>query len=814
MKSRLIILASLLALAFLADGIANLKPEANAFLALCLLFVLFFACLPLRPERWRFVFFPAALILISVAALVWGWERLLAGALFTVGLALLVRTEGRAGRQESYLGGVAGTGNRGSPEKRALEVLAFTGAAFGLFQILYHHYSDLWHALQWAASALSMAAGALWKREINYGATAAGMTLLLLFFLYALSAFLLSPRGRREIGLLGRWLLVLLVMHLLYLGVEGDAAKLLAWLDPEINRYRTTWTSLNLRLLLFVLLLLPSFFLGRRLVHEPLYAGRSLPEGWRSTIDRARGLLLLALALVVLTLEPSGAKSRGRIYFHDENHVGWDKPVFGQYGEMSGGTWGPLLPFLEAAGYRSNVGPISQAILKDTDILVVTDIPRRFTAPEKTTIWEFVAQGGSLLVLGDHTDVQGIMGPLNDLLKPVQIQFNFDSAYYFDVTWDTQAELRAHPITYSIRDGRETSIIIGASLSVSAPAVPIIVGKYGWSDAGDRRQEDQGFLGDIEYRPGERLGDLVLVAGASHGKGKVLVFGDTASFHSYGLPEAKAFVEAVFRWLNVRDEVKLYAKNPLLALLLLAGAFYLLLRAGLGLSSLAMILLTVMVTLGATASFNRRKQEPVPLKGKVAIVDTSHLGRFHMYGFEAGSALGFFYNLMRNDYLAFLAPALDEASLRDARLIVLIAPARPFSAAEAERLSRWVREGGTLLMSVGWEEREPVLPLLRAWGIELDALPLGPAAASWGPTQVYFYKAWGVRAEGAEVLLRYEGIPLVIHKTFGRGNLLVIGDSSFLLGEQLEGREVYQESKILFLRDILQPYGGPQVPSP
>ena len=38
------------------------------------------------------------------------------------------------------------------------------------------------------------------------------------------------------------------------------------------------------------------------------------------------------------------------------------------------------------------------------------------------------------------------------------------------------------------------------------------------------------FLGNYHYDEGERLGDVVLVATATHGRGRVVVWGDTSAF--------------------------------------------------------------------------------------------------------------------------------------------------------------------------------------------------------------------------------------------------------------------------------------------
>jgi hypothetical protein len=46
---------------------------------------------------------------------------------------------------------------------------------------------------------------------------------------------------------------------------------------------------------------------------------------------------------------------------------------------------------------------------------------------------------------------------------------------------------------------------------------------------------DRSYLGDRRHNPGEKIGDLVLVAEARYGNGRMLVFGDTSPFQNGAL---------------------------------------------------------------------------------------------------------------------------------------------------------------------------------------------------------------------------------------------------------------------------------------
>ena len=60
----------------------------------------------------------------------------------------------------------------------------------------------------------------------------------------------------------------------------------------------------------------------------------------------------------------------------------------------------------------------------------------------------------------------------------------------------------------------------------------------------------------------------------------------------------------------------------------------------------------------------------------------------------------------------------------------------------------------------------------------------------------------------AETLVESYGLPLVIYQPWGQGGVLLIGDSEFLLGGNLEAETTYREGNILFLRQVLEDYLG------
>jgi hypothetical protein len=193
------------------------------------------------------------------------------------------------------------------------------------------------------------------------------------------------------------------------------------------------------------------------------------------------------------------------------------------------------------------------------------------------------------------------------------------------------------------------------------------------------------------------------------------------------------------------------------------------------------------------------------INAKVAYVDYSHIGRFDLMTWENDSVGGLASNLLRNGFMPFLLRDFSGKKLSQADLLVLIAPSRPFQKRELREIKRFVEQGGTLLIAVGWEEGEASASLLESIGIYLDNVPLGPVRLKRGDYEVTFKETWPVlyTDKNTEVVIQQWNYPIVVTQDRGKGRIIVIGDSYFLLNENLEGVNNYSLGNILFFRDLL-----------
>lgn len=210
------------------------------------------------------------------------------------------------------------------------------------------------------------------------------------------------------------------------------------------------------------------------------------------------GVCLVGTALI----SPAAGRT---ILVHNRGGLDWDRPVFGRFGVFSGGMFGLLPVYCRAEGYDFDVidkDTIEPVDLKKAQILVLINSPKIWEGAERRTVLDFVARGGSLLVLGDHTDVFGLMRGFNSLLGPLGIRFRFDSAYKVRDTWRGCQAAAPDAIAWGW-DDENPGVAVGASLELSGSARSLLVGRYAFSDNGVRENTMGSFLGNYHYDRGE-----------------------------------------------------------------------------------------------------------------------------------------------------------------------------------------------------------------------------------------------------------------------------------------------------------------------
>jgi len=681
----------------------------------------------------------------------------------------------------------------GSSLARSGPTMALTAFAHAAFVAVRDHMT-LWTPLSALSERWTSMVAAPLEATMRLGPTFSGLWIVIVFLL----AFAASAVASRRIAWRSAAPAFLLTVAM------AAAVPALRWIALTQGFQHRASSVLGWRASLFVLLLVPLAIWLR--AHRPEEGAAPLRRP-RLRLAGAAALVLLGLAL--LCGERGVAGRPVRVLLDARGAFSLQPLAWGQYGPMApqGASLATLPGILEARGYTLTVWDttLDADALARHDVLVVMNPTAAPSREEQDAVWEFVMRGGGLLVLGDHTNIQGVMEPANALLGPCGIELAFDSAIPLVDRWTWYGCIRAlpHPVTRGLRDEGDLKVSVGASLEIPWRAMPILIGRDAFSDAGDWSNAGGAYLGNMHADVDERLGDLCLAAECSYGRGKVIVFGDTSPFQRTAVFTSNEFVCRVLTYLGTPGS----SRPPLAvraagAVFLSAGAVLLAVSLPAAMPVIALVSAVAAIGLAAVER-SAGIRVPDAEHGRLAWIDLAHGNRVDLHSGRADGISGLVDHFWRQGRVPLAMKRFDEAALNRAEVFVTVAPARPFGKGERRALRGFVERGGLLVVASGFEERRGTEGLLAEFGYSLGRTPIGAAheAKAFGGGGVIMAEAWPIEGRQgiADVWVECWGYPLVVFERVGRG-LVVIGDSRFLCDSKLESNESYVEQNIDFLR--------------
>jgi|GEM_PF-6126154 len=656
-----------------------------------------------------------------------------------------------------FLAAIDWLGRRAGVVNRDLAPMQLTALLFAVFLLLDDYVGYVGYAMERVASATSAAASVLVPGDVSLGPGYLGLRVGVLLLIYLLCVAVLAEDRR--------------VLTYAVAGAAGVIAACVAYgaiwsaiSGTVVSRYWALLTPFgnahDYRVLLFVLMLVPAVMFR---LAVSLRAPVLRSDSRMLLVVTAAVALMLAVSLA-LSIDVRREAGPGTVILLDTGAMAQDLPDFDEFGLEKAGRFGLLPQYLDDLGYETRIVPtIGTSTLTDASTLVLINLPEKFDSQTKDAVWEFVAEGGTLLVFGDHTSRETIREPTNHLLDPVGIALNFDSAIPLRDGWREAYEIRPHPALRGIRS--ETIIIgVGASLEVSPPSRTVIIGRDGFSDPGNLDNATGGYLGDMAFSEGERVGDVPLAAGTGYGDGDVMVFGDTTLIQNPSIATGHEFVDSLFAWAVAADG-------------------------------------------GAAAA--ERATEGRAADSDYALIDMSHFAYGHL---ENGpeSLAGLTVNLLRNGHPALVMREFSTRMVDIAGIVVVPAPMASLDDGEIRALGTFVENGGLLIVTAGMDTPQGSTGLLDYFGIGLRNVPLGSVDTRWEGHALHLHSAWPLAygdPSGVQVLAEAWDYPVALYKAQGLGGVLAIGDSSFLLNKNLEDAWTYNEDNILFFRAVLGALG-------
>jgi hypothetical protein len=523
-----------------------------------------------------------------------------------------------------------------------------------------------------------------------------------------------------------------------------------------------------------------------------------------------------------------GAPARRSIRVYNRGGLDWDRPVFGRFGAFSGGMFGLWPVYSRAEGYEFTVfgdpnGEIRPSDLEGTQILVLINLPKTWEALERRTVYDFVASGGSLLVLGDHTDVFGLMRGFNTLLEPAGIQFRFDSAYKARETWRGCESAATDAVAWGW-ELDDPGVAVGASLDLIGSARPLLIGRYGFSDAGMRENVSGSFLGNYHYDPGERLGDVVLLATAVHGRGRIVVWGDTTAFQGVSSFYPRV-VGPMLAWLS---RPAAWTEQPgvraVAAAGLLASVVWLwIVRRGVGASAAIAFGLLFGLAVPWCMGITQREAR-VTVAQDTLLIDRSHFPASGHYEARVNPVGPLYTNALRSGFRVAELEHWDGQAIARARAAAFIAPQKTFSRSEVNDLLNAEKAGTVLILAASQPDSSGARALLDAHGLALLPRPLGTvtsadlsASRRERETHPRFLEAWPIvasdggdpaRLPGVDIIYRHGPDVVALFRRTGKGGLLLISDTRFFSDMNVEDVSGSWIGNLALIHDLFERYLG------
>ncbi|MGA2255751.1 MAG: hypothetical protein ABSG53_13985 [Thermoguttaceae bacterium] len=538
--------------------------------------------------------------------------------------------------------------------------------------------------------------------------------------------------------------------------------------------------------------------------------GLNSPMDWR----RFGPAGLMIVAAVAITLAPVKPDLQGRrIVAYDDGATDWstsDTGTVPRYGMLPA-----LVESLGGEFIRSR--DLADADLQNADVLIV--LPPQSAAnsaaagalakapiPDdiRDQIWRYVSAGGRMLVAGEPERNLGVEeNVLNALLEPTKLSFRDDTANSLTQRWEDNLQSAPHAATASSNPGRDQfSLDRVASIRVSWPAGPLIVGRWAWDELGTDPDRPEA----LSYLPGERLGDLVLAAQQNVGRGTVVVLGAAGCVSNDGIPFSYTFTGPLLSALAANHWTPLAWWRQLLGLAAAGAAIVLLFRRfeplRVAAASIALALATIACNRLSSATPELLPSGTKTAARPIIYVDGSHLEAMGKDPRGENGIGRFMRVLASNGYLPLVAPDLSPERLNRAAMLISIAPGKAFSRGEIAAVDEFVKQGGFFLSMVGSPEAEPSRALLEQLQLRIDPTPVPP----WVPTPeteplgryyypnkqqpfVQFYAAWPVSSEPREVTWPEDdpkGRAVIAGHRVGRGQAFILGDSAFALKKNFD----------------------------
>jgi len=470
------------------------------------------------------------------------------------------------------------------------------------------------------------------------------------------------------------------------------------------------------------------------------------PDTFRSSsikcLAAAASCLFGAILVAVgLQWEPVGARMAGRVMIV-ERHAPWspsDRPYDTE--SFGGGTDEGSFSYAYSVAYdylsqyydmsRLNESDaIDDRTLAGCDVLVIKMPGARYAPEEIQAVLNFVNNGGGLLLIGDHTDLDLTSAHMNDITRSFGFTFRDDVIYSTQPSPNKQyytAPLAPHP---AIQHVPAFDFAVSCSIDPGFSRGRAVVAPAGlWSMPANYHYGN--FMPEAQHVPGMRFGTFVQAWATRAGRGRVIAWGDSTIFSNFCIVQPGKFpvLLNLVEWLNHDGGAGVWWLWTLLGLAAVVNGVRLVLEDG----SAWLVLLAATAcgwTLGTTATaaiMVRALPLPAPVAGRrlpLVVVDrtTSHVPLANADENDDPSGGGFGLLEQWIPRLGYMTVRAEGDDVFQGDAIVMLYPNVPASEAFCRQLVDYVNCGGRLLViDAGMNDVASTSnQILRPFGLSLD----------------------------------------------------------------------------------------------
>jgi hypothetical protein len=446
------------------------------------------------------------------------------------------------------------------------------------------------------------------------------------------------------------------------------------------------------------------------------------------------GLTVFWLILFLFWV-PSGVQKQGRILF-EEYYSQWTKSTkaFDEhwYGPLSTYNYYTFRTYLNSFyPVTINEEPLENVNLAKYDILLLKIPTRPYSQTVINKIVHYVNNGGSLWVIGDHTNVFGSSTYLNPILKHFGMRLRYDAIFHnvsgsfnpvnqnswikHPILQNVPAFLFATPCSIQV-DNLFMKIVIPGETTKTYPV------NYAKGD----------FFPDTKPDLNIFFGSNILLAAGDFGRGRIAVLADSTPFSNFSiyLPGKTEMAMGIIGWLNhVRAP---WPIKPVI-LILMVGSFMSFLHFSKRINHteryffwfMTAVIFSVFVALFSIRYYNQKSF--VMPKGRIPLIKAGFLEQYSTIYLPYTA----WKNGMPDNYNTFYIWGQREGicaryyfdinkALQESKTIFMILPKKKFSGVDLKKLDSFLKKGGKIFVLDYGAKGSSANKLLNRYGLCLE----------------------------------------------------------------------------------------------